>query len=142
MPYAVKSTPVADRQIAALRGARRKAYEQFEQALARHGCAALSYRLTGDQPLPSLCVQHLRGKDRAVVAFSGHETWVLLVGPHDVGDTAADVYSVLYELTAIPRPSQPRTKPPCCDDTANPPPPLDEAVIDDLVRRSRKLRRR
>lgn len=140
MPYTVRSTPAADRQIAGLRGARRKAYDLFEHALARQGCAALGYRLTGDAPLPSLCVKHLRGNDRAVVTFSGDEAWVLLVGPHAQGDAAADVYTALYELAGVSRPTQPRTKPPCCDDDSAPP-TLDEAVIDALVRAGRALRR-
>jgi hypothetical protein len=131
---------VADRQIAGLRGPRRKAYNEFEHALALHGCAALGYRLTGDDPLPNLCVKHLRGNDRVVVAFSGDEAWVLLIGPHADGDAAADVYGMLYELAGVPRPAQPRTKPPCCDDDQQPP-GLDEAAISDLVRRVRPLRR-
>lgn len=140
MPYTVRSTRVADRQIAGLRGPRRKAYVEFEQALAREGCAALGYRLTGDDPLPSLCVKHLRVSDRVVVAFSGDEAWVLLVGPHADGDAAADVYGMLYELAGVPRPAQPRTKPPCCDEDRQPP-EFDEAAISDLVRRVRPPRR-
>lgn len=140
MPYPVRATPIADRQIQGLRGARRKAYDAFEQALAAQGCAVLSYRLTGSEPLGRLCVKHLRGKDRVVVAFSDDEAWVLLVGPHAQGDAATDVYSTLYDLAAVSPPLQPRTKPPCCDDT-NAPLALDEAVIDDLVRRVRMLRR-
>lgn len=66
-----------------------------------------------------------------VVAFSGDGAWVLLVGPHAEGDDAADVYRMLYELAGIPRPAQPRTKPPCCDDDQQPP-RLDEAAINDL----------
>ncbi|MBW0118946.1 hypothetical protein, partial [Pseudonocardia abyssalis] len=85
MPYLVRSTRVSDRQINSLRGPRRKAYNEFEHALALQGCAALGYRLTGDEPLPNLCVKHLRGNDRVVVAFSGDEAWVLLVGPHTDG---------------------------------------------------------
>lgn len=100
MPYTVRSTPIADRQIAGLRAARRKAYDRFEEALARQGCAALGYRLTGDAPLPSLCVKHLRGLDRAVVTFSGDEGWVLFVGPHVEGDAAADVYTATLQLDA------------------------------------------
>ena len=139
MPYIVRSTPIADRQIAGLRAARRKAYDLFEEALARQGCAALGYRLTGDEPLASLCVKHLRGNDRVVVTFSGHEAWVLLVGPHIVGEAADDVYTALYELAGVPRPTQPRTKPPCCDENQVPP-TLDQAVIADLVTRGRALR--
>lgn len=139
MPYIVRSTRVADRQIVALRGPRRKKYDEFERALARDGCAALDYRLTGDDPLPQLCVKHLRGNDRAVIAFADDVAWVLLVGPHTDGDTAADVYGTLYELADIRRPTQPRMKPPCC--TNQQPPELDETTIDDLVRRGRALRR-
>jgi hypothetical protein len=137
--YTVRSTPIADRQIAGLRAARRKAYDLFEEALARQGCAALGYRLTGDEPLPNLCVKHLRGNDRAVVTFSGGEAWVLLVGPHIEGDAADDVYTALYELAGVPRPVQPRNKPPCCDDNQVPP-TLGQVVIDDLVKRGRALR--
>lgn len=49
---AVRSTPIADHQIRSLRGARLKAYQRFEHDLARQGCAALGYRLTGENPLP------------------------------------------------------------------------------------------
>ncbi len=140
MPYSVRATPVAERQIAGLRGARRKAYYQFEQALARGGCSALDYRLTGADPLPSLCAKHLRGSDRAVVAFADDDAWVLLVGPHAAGDAAADVYGVLYELAGVPRPTQPRTKPPCCDDDETRP-ALEEVTVDRLIRRARLLRR-
>lgn len=131
---------MADRQIAALRGARLRAYRAFEQELADRGCAALAYRLTGDEPLPSLCVKHLRGSDRAVVVFSGGDAWVLLVGPHERGDKAADVYTMLYTLAGVTLPTQSRTKPPCCDDDAAPP-ELDEADIDHLVGRIRTLLR-
>jgi len=140
VPYSVRGTPTADHQIAGLRGARRKAYDQFEQTLARAGCLALDYRLTGEDPLPRLCVKHLRGSDRAVVAFTGDDVWVLVVGPHAAGDAAADVYGALYELAGVTRPTQPRTKPACCDDDQAPP-AFDERRIDDLVRRARLLRR-
>jgi hypothetical protein len=83
MPYAVRATLIADRQIRALRGARRKAYLAFEETLARRGCAPLDYRLTGEEPLHSMCVKHLRGRDRAVVAFSGQDALILLVGPRN-----------------------------------------------------------
>jgi hypothetical protein len=114
-------------------------YLSFEQELARRGCAALGYRLTGDEPLSSLCVKHLRGTDRVVVAFTGVEAWVILVGPHVDGDRAADVYAALYALADVSPPTQARSKPPCCHDEA--PPNLDEVVIHDLVRRVREMRR-
>ena len=135
------ATPVAERQIRGLRGPRRRAYEQFEQALAATGCAALGYRLTGEDPLPQLCVKHLRGADRVVVAFDRRVAWVLLIGPHAAGDQAADVYTTLYELAGITRPEQPRTKPPCCSPADGSAPQLEETVIDELLQRARGLRR-
>lgn len=140
MPYTVLRTTLADRQVRGLRGARAAAFHRFEVALAREGCAALAYRLTGADPLPRLCVRHLRGRDRVVVAFDHEEAWVLLVGPHDAEDAARDVYLALYELAGTPAPAQPRTKPPCCDDAGHPP-ALDEVVVDRLVAQARLLRR-
>jgi hypothetical protein len=141
MPCIVRSTPTADRQIQGLRGPRRKAYQQFEQSLAHQGCAALGYRLTGQAPLSSLCVKHLRGRDRVVVCFVADQAWILLVGPHDEGDATADVYLALYELLGIEQPTQPRTKPPCCGtDPDQSPPTLDQALVDQLVLAAKTLR--
>ncbi len=64
--FVVNATPTAARQVAGLRGPRRKAYVAFEQQLGIRGGLALDYPLTGDDPLPRLCVRHLRGSDRAV----------------------------------------------------------------------------
>lgn len=139
MRYEVKATAIAVRQIAELRGARRRAYERFEQDLARQGCKALSYRLTGGPLLASFCVKHLYGTDRALVAFSDDKAMVLLVGPHAAGDAAADVYSILYELAGVPPPSQARKKPPCCQDSGSPP-TIDEIATDELFQRGRALR--
>jgi len=127
--YEVVSTRVADRGIAALRGARLKAYRAFERELASAGCGALGYRLTGDHPLPSLCVKHLRGADRVVVAFVQDRAWVLLVGSHDDGDRAADVYARLYKLLGFEPPPGARSKPPCCSANGEPP-ELQDVEID------------
>ena len=140
MTYVVWQTRVAERQVRGLRGARAAAYVRFEQTLAERGCAALAYRLTGRDPLPRICVQHLRGSDRALVAFESGEAWVLLVGPHDAGDAARDVCRTLYGLAGVDIPIEPRTKPPCCDEDGQPP-TLDTAAVDDLVTRARALRR-
>lgn len=140
MPCEVKDTPIAQRQIAGLRGARRKAFDAFVTTLSNEGCRALAYRLTGEEPLPCMCVQHLRGKDRVVVAFEGPSAWVLLVGPHDEGDRRANIYTALYQLAGVDLPETPRTKPPCCDENDQPP-TIDGQVLDDLVRRARSLHR-
>ena len=129
MTFEVVATPNAERDITGLRGARRKAYDEFEVALAASGCRAMGYRLTGEHPLASLCGKHLRGNDRAVVAFVDDAAWVLLVGPHDDGDAAADVYGRLYELLGFEIPVGSRTKPPCCEPSGEPP-LLDEVETD------------
>lgn len=125
-------------QAAGLRGAARVAYDRFLDELAHSGCAALGYRVTGPEPLPRLCVKHLRGTDRVVVAFPSPRTaWVLLVGPHD-DDPGRDLYEVLYELAGVrPRLDQRRTKPPCCTDAA--PPLADRDLVDELVAKARAL---
>lgn len=89
----------------------------------------MGYRLTGQHPLPSLCVKHLYGTDRVVVAFRGDEAWVLLVGPHASGDRATDVYGRLYALLGFDPPRGERRKPPCCNDDGTPP-ELDEVETD------------
>lgn len=140
MPLEVVETPLASRQAAGLRGRAASAYLDFLVELAHDGCRALGYRLTGESPLPSLCVRHLRGSDRVVVAFAEGRAWVLLVGPHDRGDAARDIYALLYSLAGTAPPHEPRTKPSCCDDGQ--PPNLNEAVIDELVARGRSIRQR
>lgn len=65
---------------------------------------------------------------------------MLLVGPHDAGDAARDVYRTLYDLAGVAAPDEPRTKPPCCDDEGRPP-ALAPAVVDALVTRARSLLR-
>ncbi|RKT57789.1 hypothetical protein [Saccharothrix australiensis] len=134
----VVETPVAGAQAARLRGPARQAYERFLDELSHRGCAALGYRVTGPEPLPRLCVKHLRGNDRVVVAFP-HPTdaWVLLVGTHE-DDPGRNLYDALYELAGVrPRLDERRTKPPCCGDGG--PPTSDEDLVDDLVARARAL---
>lgn len=142
MPYDVATTTVAAKALAGLRGPNKKRADAWHDDLRDRGCAAMHYRLTGDDPLPSLCCVHLRGKDRAVAAFQDDTAVVLLVGPHDEQDAAVNVYDALYVLVGHPtEPLAARTKPSCCDSDAHPP-ELSQAVVDDLVFRSRQLLRR
>jgi hypothetical protein len=136
----IAETPLASAQAAVLRGPARRAYEAFLDDLAHRGCAALGYRVTGPEPLPRLCVKHLRGSDRVVVAFeSAYLAWILLVGPH--GDAGIDVYDRLYELAGIRPPNaHARTKPSCCG-IAGETPVSDVEIVDDLVRRARAISR-
>jgi hypothetical protein len=138
----VVETHTAHAQANGLRGRARLAYERFLDELAHSGCAALGYRVTGPEPLPRLCVKHLRGPDRVVVAFPSPEVvWVLLVGPHD-DDPGLDLYEALYEMAGVrPRLSEKRTKPRCCTDESGIPPLVDEHLVDDLVIRARALAR-
>ncbi|MBW4715949.1 hypothetical protein [Saccharothrix obliqua] len=134
----VVETPVAGAQAASLRGPARQAYERFLDELAHSGCAALGYRVTGPDPLPRLCVKHLRGTDRVVVAFPTPDVaWVLLVGAHD-DDPGRNLYDALYELAGVrPRLNERRTKPPCCADGV--PPEAGDELVDELVARARAL---
>lgn len=142
MPIEVAVTQIARRGLDRLRGAAKKRADTWLDDLAARGCAAMGYRLTGEDPLPSLCCIHLRGRDRAVVAFRGDLAVVLLVGPHDAQNAAVDVYGLLYALIGHEtEPAGKRTKPACCDDDTAAP-NLDLEQIDDLVERSRGLVRR
>jgi hypothetical protein len=66
----VRTTPLASKIIEELPWRSRVAYDQFEADLASRGCAALAYRLSGDV-LEHLCVVHLIGAMRVIVAFEG-----------------------------------------------------------------------
>lgn len=141
MPTRVTETPVATRLASRLRGPARRAYETFLDELTARGCAALGYRLTGPDPLPRLCVRHLRAQDRVVVAFpTADEAWILLVAPHHDDDPGRNVYDLLYQLADVQPPDQAqRTKPPCCNEQDDTPPaiPLDE--LDTLIDSARRL---
>jgi 3',5'-cyclic AMP phosphodiesterase CpdA len=79
----VRATPLANKIIEELPRRSRRAYDQFEADLAARGCAALTYRLSGDL-LDHLCVVHLIGTMRAIVAFeSADVAYVILAGNHD-----------------------------------------------------------
>jgi hypothetical protein len=102
----------------------------------------MGYRLTGPPPLCDSCCVLLRGRDRAVVAFEPDRAVVLLVGPHDEQDAAADIHNTLYALAGVhTKPLGQRTKPSCCDDVGSGP-TLLQADMDALVERSRALLRR
>ena len=87
MPTEVIATPRADQQIAGLDRTHARAFGEFLDDLAARGCQALGYRLSGPAPVDHLCVKHLRGSLRVVVAFEGQQrAWILLVGRHDDKD--------------------------------------------------------
>ena len=83
----LRATPRADQQIRGLSRKRTREFNRFLDDLASRGCKALAYRLSGPTPIDHLCVKHLGGSLRIVVAFeSAMRAWILLVGPHDDQD--------------------------------------------------------
>lgn len=143
MPTEVISTRRAQQQADHLDRTHARAFNTFLDDLARNGCAALGYRLTGPVPVNRICVKHLRGALRVVVAFeSSRRVCILLVGPHDDMDPNHDVYAELYELLeAAPPEGTGRSKPPCCGEDGQPPPGLGEDLADLIIRTASQRRR-
>jgi len=146
VPTEVLATPRAEQQIAALDHTYVKTFNEFLDDLAAQGCRALGYRLSGPAPIDHICVKHLRGTLRVVVAFDTLErAWILLVGPHDDQQPILNIYAELYRLLGVEPPDGAgRNKPPCCDDDQALPPVLGAAVAEFAERaaKARKTRRR
>lgn len=140
MAVEVRATPLANKIIEELPRRSRRAYDQFEADLAARGCAALAYRLSGDL-LDRLCVVHLIGAMRVIVAFESAEVaYVVLVGNHDDSRPPLDVYQQLYAQAGHEPPDQAgRDKPPCCDAETGKP-PVDSGSLDELLARMRRFR--
>ena len=67
------------------------------------------YRLSGDL-LDHLCVAHLTGKMRVIVAFEAADiAYIVLVGDHDSRQPPLDVYQQLYAVAGAraTRPGRP-----------------------------------
>jgi hypothetical protein len=91
----------------------------LEADLARRGCAAGDYRLTGTG-VDHLCCTHLKrlsGNWRVIFGFAGDdEIAILAIGQHHVR-SGRDVYANLYGTIGLDAPPRGRrTKPPCCDE--------------------------
>jgi len=136
----VRATPLANKVIEGLPRKARNAYDQFEADLAARGCAALAYRLSGGF-LDHLCVIHLTGQMRVIVAFESPEiAYVVLIGKHDRDRPPLDVYQQIYELAGHqPSDEAGRDKPPCCD-TETGEPPVDTALLDELLTAMRRFK--
>jgi len=145
VPTEVLATPRADQQIATLDRTHARAFDDFLDDLAARGCKALGYRLSGPAPVDHICVKHLRGSLRVVVAFEEpRRAWILLVGQHDDRDPVLNVYAELYRLLGVEPPEAARRdKPPCCDESNDLPPVLGAAVAEFIDRavKTRKTRR-
>ncbi len=129
MAVEVHATPLANKIIKDLPRGSRAAYDQFEADLARRGCAALAYRLSGDV-LEHLCVVHLAGAIRVIVAFESAEVaYVVLVGNHD--DRGTRRWTSTAGCTRWLGASHRRRlagQPPCCD-TESGEPPVDAGLL-------------
>jgi hypothetical protein len=136
----IRATRLANKIIEGPPRRSRRVYDQFEADLAARGCAALGYRLSGAM-LSHLCVVHLTGAMRVIVAFQSAEVaYVVLIGSHDDSRPPLDVYRQLYALAGNEPPDQAgRDKPPCCD-TQTGEPPVDAALLDNLLARMRRYR--
>jgi hypothetical protein len=138
----VLATPRAEQQIDGLSRRHARVFDRFLNELAGGGCRALAYRLSGQEPVDHLCVRHLSGSLRVVVAFeTSRRAWILLVGPHDDRDPVLNVYAELYRLLGLGTPSEAgRSKPPCCSEPEGLPPVLGDALTD-ILDHAAKLRR-
>ena len=107
------------------------------ERLAREGCRAADYALSGDPPWPHLCAVHFDGW-RVIVAFpTAGEVAILKIAPHDA---ANDPYREIAEELGVPVSTAPRTKPPCCDPAREP--PVDQTILDQLDAAFGRLTRR
>jgi hypothetical protein len=142
MPTEVLATPRAEQQIGSLTRRHARTLDSFLDDLAARGCQALAYRLSGETPIDHICIKHLRGALRVVVAFeTRHKAWILLVGPHDDGEPILNVYAEIYRLLGLePQSDARRDKPPCCDETAGDPPVIGD-TLSAILDRAAKLRK-
>ncbi|MER5864569.1 hypothetical protein [Kitasatospora sp. NPDC002040] len=142
MPTRVETTNLAAADALKLRGSEKKSFLDWTYDLEQRGCAALDYRLTGEPPVNQICVKHLFGNLRAIVAFDGDGTaWIVMVGPHDESDQENNIYTRLWNLLELDAPpAGTRTKPACCSPEGLA--PSDEAMVEDLVDRCRAKARR
>ena len=90
--------------------------------------------------MSQLCVKHLDGNLRVIVAFESTErAVVVLIGAH-VSGSPANIYDELYEQQGVEPPDAKRTKPPCCDEAAQLPPVLGD-LVDQILDRAKQVRR-
>lgn len=114
------------------------------EQLAREGCRAADYSLSGPPPWPHLCAVHFDGW-RVVIAFpTDDEVAIVKIARHD---PVSDPYREIAEDLGIPVSTEPRTKPPCCEPDGTP--PLDPELVENvqsafaaLTQRERRQRSR
>ena len=105
--------------------------------LARNGCRAAGYSLSGDPPWPHLCSRHVDSL-RIIVAFP--EDDVVAVVKIATHDPASDPYVEIASDLGIAVSTAERTKPPCCDPEGLP--RVDSSVVDEIEASMKALSRR
>jgi hypothetical protein len=142
VPTVVVATPRAQQQIIALNRWDRRQVDAFVDDLARRGCAALAYRLSGPTPIDDVCLKHLGASLRVSVVFEAvDKAWITLVGTHNDNDAVVNIYNELCRLLgAEPENEAGRAKPPCCDQVKQRPPVLGD-LVDDILASASQLRR-
>jgi hypothetical protein len=97
------------------------------ERLAREGCRAADYALSGAPPWPHLCAVHFDGW-RVVVAFpTDDEVAIVKIARHD---PSTDPYREIAEDLGIPVSIEPRTKPPCREPDGEP--PVDPELVENV----------
>ncbi|MEU4411261.1 hypothetical protein AB0F88_42715 [Streptosporangium sp. NPDC023963] len=119
----------------------REAFVRVHEEVARRGCAAAHYRLSGPGNWPRFCVIRLSDGWRLVVSFPEVDTVLfLLLERHD---NRTDPYAFLEEAFDLPgraghRAETAHAKPSCCGDDSGPPLTEDQglmAAIEQIARR-------
>jgi hypothetical protein len=125
------------------------AYEQLRRdpcavRAGRDGSRPFAYRLSG--PLaPRVCGVHLKNGYRLAFSMQPHDddgfeglVVILYVGARDTRDRSKDIWQIVHELFEADNPSVGHLRPPCCEGGQ---PQIDEAELDEFMRRLRRLLR-
>jgi hypothetical protein len=136
--FDVWRTPIGEEDYRTLRADVQQVVDSKEDALARDGCAAADYRLSGESA-DRFCSLHLMRDWRMIVGFPApQEVAVLLVGRHIHG-SQRDVYERFYRGLGISIPSVRRKKPPCCEETGIA--PVDTEAVQRIAAGTKALAR-
>jgi hypothetical protein len=102
--------------------------------IRRRGCAAAGVRLTGPA-VSSVCRLDLYAAWRLLTAFETPDRCILLlIAEHTRSENP---YRLLYDVLGISEPSEPHTKPTCCDSEGQP--PIDPDLIARFEQDARRL---
>lgn len=136
--FDVWRTPIGEEDYRKLRADVQQVVDSKEDALARDGCAAADYRLSGALA-DRFCSLHLMRDWRMTVGFPAPgEVAVLLVGRHIRG-SQRDLYGRFYSGLGISVPSVQRKKPPCCEETGIA--PVDAKAVQRIAAGTKALAR-